>query len=131
MVEFGGEELLTLIDGGLHNRVVIVGEGNLRPIGFEEVLVDVEAGAKALERRFQPFHRILLCRLIDAFIVHAADAHDHAKVAALGQKRAAAPEPIEVQVRIQRGGFLPRFQDSIHSKHQRTSTAGISCLPAS
>ncbi len=129
LVELGGEELLALIDGGLDHRVVIVGKGNLRPIGFEEILIDVESGTKALERRLQPLYRVLLRCLIETLVVHAAHAHDHADVAALGQERSAAPEPIEVQVRVQRGGFLPRLQDSIHSKHQRTSTAGISCLP--
>ena len=51
MVALRFKELPPLLDGGFYNGVVIVRERNLRPVLLEEVLVDMEAGAKGLQAR--------------------------------------------------------------------------------
>ena len=43
MIEFGLEELTALVDGCVDQRVAVVREWHLWPIGLEEVLVDVES----------------------------------------------------------------------------------------
>ena len=95
------KELPPLVDGRFHDRVVVVGERNLRPVRFEEVLVDVEAGAERFERRFQPLHRILLFRVVETFVVHAGNTQHHAHVAALGQEGRLIPEAVQVDVVVE------------------------------
>src|SRR6202034_3262640 len=56
---------------------------------------------------------------------------DHAQVAAFRQKRRVIPEAIQVDVVTEGRRFLPRFDDSIESQHQTTSTRGTFCFAAS
>ena len=106
MVALRFKELPPLVDGGFHNGIVVVGERNLRPVLFEEILVDVEAGAEGFERGFQPLDGILLLRMVKALVVHAGDAQHHPQIAALGQKRRLVPEAVEVDVVVERRGSL-------------------------
>ena len=55
-----------MIDLRLHNRIVIISERNLGTIRFEQVLIDMEARAKQLERSFEPLDSVLLVRVIEA-----------------------------------------------------------------
>ncbi len=73
MVALRLEELPPLVDSGLHDRVVIVGKRDLRPVRFEEILVDMKAWAKGFERGFQPLDCILLFRVVKAFVVDAGN----------------------------------------------------------
>src|SRR5260370_28213613 len=125
------KELPPLVDGGLHNGIVVGSKWNLRSILLEEILIDVEAGTECFECRFQPLDRILLFALILTFIIHAGDMQDHAEISALGEKRGLVPEAVEADVTVQRRRLLPRLDDSIETQHQNTSTRGTSCLAAS
>jgi hypothetical protein len=62
--------------------IVVVGEGDLGPILLEQILIDMEAGAKRLQSSFQPLDGILLLRMVETFVVHAGDAQHHAHIAA-------------------------------------------------
>ena len=94
MVALRFKELPPLLDGRFHNRVVVFGERYVGPVRLEEVLVDMEAWAERFERRFQPFHRILLRRAVETFVVHAGNAEDHADIAALSKKGCLIPEAV-------------------------------------
>ena len=73
-----------LLDGSFHYRVFVVDERYFGAIGLEEILVDVEAGAKGFEGRFEPFHRIFLGCAVKAFVVYAGHTKNHAHVSTLG-----------------------------------------------
>src|SRR5208282_6754388 len=79
------KELPPLLDGRFHNRVVVSGERYVGPVRLEEILVNVEAGAKGFQSRFQSLYRILLLRAVEAFIVHAGNTEHHAHIAALSK----------------------------------------------
>src|ERR1019366_4054027 len=49
------KELSPLLDGRFHNRVVVFREWYVGTVRLEEILVNVEAGARRLQRRIQPF----------------------------------------------------------------------------
>src|SRR5215469_16626180 len=74
VVAFGFEKLPTLVDGCLHNRIVICSEGDVWTIGFEQVLVNAKAWPKRFEGRFEPLHCVFLLRAVKTFIVHASNA---------------------------------------------------------
>ena len=84
MILLSLKELPTLLDGSLHNWVIVVGERYVGAIRFEKILIDVEAGAKGFEGCFQPLDRILLGRTVEAFVVYAGHAQNHAHVSTLG-----------------------------------------------
>jgi len=69
---------------GLHYCAVVVGKRDLRLVGLEEVLVDVETWPEVFKRRLKPFHRIFLFAIVEALVVDAPDAQHHAQIAALG-----------------------------------------------
>src|ERR1700722_16102355 len=125
------KKLPPLVDRRFHNRVVICCERYVRSIRFEEVLVNTEAGAKCLERRFQPLHRILLFRAVKTLVVHTGNTENHANITALGKESRLIPEAIEVDVVVERRTLLPRLDDLIETQHHTTSTRGICCLAAS
>ena len=131
MVALGLEELPPLVDGGLYNRVVILRKWNLRPVRFEEILIDMEAGAEGFERGFEALDGVLLLRVVKALVVHAGNTEHHAHVAALGEKGSLIPEAVQVDVVVEGRALLPRLDDFIESQHQRTSTRGTCCLAAS
>ena len=66
----------------------------------------MEAGAKCLQRGLQPLDGILLFRVVKALVVHAGDAQHHPKIAGLRKERRLVPEPIEVDVVVERRGSL-------------------------
>src|SRR5579884_3800399 len=131
MIALAFKELPPLLDGCLYNRVVVVSKRNLRPVRLEKILVDVEAGAESFERRFEAFDGIFLLRVVKALVVHAWNMENHADISALGEEGRLVPEPVEVDVVVERRRFLPRLDDFIQSQHQRTSTRGTCCLAAS
>jgi hypothetical protein len=92
---------------------------------------DREAYTKAFERRFETLDGIVLLAVVERFIVDAGDAQHHAQVAGLRQECSLVPETEEVDVRVQGIRFPLRFDDSIQTQHQWTSTLGICCLAAS
>ncbi len=116
-VTLGLEEPPPLVDGRFYDRVIVVGEGDLRPILLEQILIDMEAGAKRLERCFQPLDGILLLRVVETFVVHARDAQHHPHVPAFGQKHTLIPESVKVDVIVKRGGLFPRLDDLVESQH--------------
>ena len=83
---FASKKLATLVDGGLHNRIVIAGKRDLRTVRLEEILVDMEAWPKGFESRFQPLHRVLLLGVVEALVVHALNVQHHPEVAGLGEE---------------------------------------------
>jgi hypothetical protein len=131
LVAFALEELPPLFDGGFNDRVVVPCKRYIGAIRFEEVLVDVKAGAECFERGFQAFDRVLLFRMVKAFVVHAGNAENHAHIATLGEEGRLIPEAVQIDVVVERRALLPRLDDFIESKHQRTSTRGTCCLAAS
>jgi hypothetical protein len=78
------KEPSSLIYRGLYDWIVVAGERNLRAIRFEEILIDMEAGAEGFERRFEALHCVFLFRVVQALVIHAGDVQHHAKVAAFG-----------------------------------------------
>src|SRR5208282_2942309 len=92
------KELSPLFDGRFHNRVVVFGEGYVGPVRLEEILVDVEAGAKRLQRRLQPLYCIFLFRSVETFVVHTGNAEHHSHIAGLGKKGGLVPEAVQVDV---------------------------------
>ena len=131
MVALRFKELPPLLDGRFHNRVVIFGERYVGPVRFEEVLVNVEAGAKRFQRRLQPLHRILLLRAVQTFVVHAGNTENHADIAALGKEGRLIPEAVEVDVVVESRTLFPRLDDLIETQHHTTSTRGTCCFAAS
>jgi hypothetical protein len=111
MVEFRLEELTTLVDGRVDQRVAVMCKWHLWPIGLEKVLIDMKSRPERFEGRFQPLDRELLSGLVKALEVHSADLEDHAKVAALGEEGRFIPEAVEVDVRVERTGLSPRLDD--------------------
>src|ERR1017187_90780 len=119
------------LNGRLYDRVLIAGEWNLRTVGLEQVLIDMEARAKRFQRRLEPLHCIFLIAVVKAPVIHAGDAQDHAQVAAFGQKCGLVPKAIQIDMAVQRVGVSPRLDGSINAQHQSTSTRGTLCLAAS
>ena len=101
MVALRLKELAPLLDGRCHNRVVISGERNVGPVRLEEILVNMEAWAEGFQSGFQPLHRILLLRAVEAFVVHAGNAEHHADIAGLGKKGRLIPEAVQVDVVVE------------------------------
>ena len=130
-VALGLKELPPLVDGRFDDWVVVVCEGDLGPVLLEQVLIDVKAGAKGLQRSLQPFDGIFLFRMVEALVVHAGDTQHNAHIAALGKKHCSIPKPIQVDVVVERGSLFPRLDDLIKSQHQITSTRGTLCFAAS
>ena len=54
----------------------------------------MEAWAEGFQSGFQPLHRILLFRAVEAFVVHAGNTEHHAHIAALGKKGRLIPEAV-------------------------------------
>jgi hypothetical protein len=131
MIAFCFKELPSLLDGRFHNRVVIFCERYVGPVRLEEILVNMEAWAKHLERCLQPLHRVLLFRAVQTFVVHAGNTENHADIPALGKEGRLIPEAIEVDVVVETRALFPRLDDLIDSQHHCTSTRGMSCLAAS
>jgi hypothetical protein len=123
--------LTALVDSGVDQGVAIARERHVGAIGLEEVLIDVEARSERLERSFKTLDRELLSRLVKALEVHAADFEHHPEVAALGEERRLVPKAVEVDVRVERTGLIPRLDDLVESQHHRISTLGTCCLAAS
>src|ERR1035438_680994 len=65
MVSLSLKELPPLFNGGFNDRVFIACKRNIRAVRFEEVLVDVKAGAEGFERGFQALYRVFLFRVVD------------------------------------------------------------------
>src|SRR5271168_440442 len=107
MVALGFKELPSLVDSRFDDGVVIRGERYTGTIRFEEVLVNMEAGAKCLERRLQPLHRIFLFGVVKTFVVHARNTQYHAHVAALCKEGRFIPEAVQVDVGVESGTLLP------------------------
>jgi hypothetical protein len=95
------EELATVIDLRLYDRIVVAGEGDVRTVGFEKILVDVEPWAERFERCLKTLHCVFLARVVETLIVNSRDAEHHAHVATLCQKRGLVPEAVEVDVVIE------------------------------
>src|ERR1035437_6640680 len=98
LVAFALEELPPLVDGGFNDRVVVPCKRYIGAIRFEEVLVDVKAGAECFQRGLQSLDRVLLFRVVKAFVIDARNAQNHAHIAALGEKGRLIPEAVEVDV---------------------------------
>src|ERR1700685_4029880 len=131
MVPLRFKELPSLVDGRLDNGVIIGCERYVGAVRFEEVLVNMEAWAKGFQRRLQPLHCILLLRTVEAFVVHAGNAENHADITALGKEGRLIPEAVQVDVVIQCRTVFPRLDDLVETQHQTTSTRGTCCLAAS
>jgi hypothetical protein len=69
--------------------------------------------------------------MVKTLVIHAGNTENHPDIATLGEKGRFVPEPIEVDVVIQRRALPPRFDDLIQPQHQGTSTRGTLCLAAS
>ena len=80
-VAFRLEEAAALVDSGFDNWIVVAGKRNLGPVRFEEILVDVEAGAERLESGLQPLDGIFLLAAVKALVVNALNLQNHAEVA--------------------------------------------------
>src|SRR5580704_4522886 len=131
MVPLRFKELPSLVNSRFDNGVIICCERYVGAVRFEEVLVNMEAGAKGFQRRLQPLHRILLLRAVETFVVHAGNAENHADITALGQEGRLGPEAIEVDVVVESRTLFPRLDHFIEAQHQTTSTSGTCCLAAS
>ncbi len=131
MVALCFKELPPLLDRRFHNRVVVFGEGYVGPVRLEEILVNMEAWAERFQRRFQPLDRILLLRAVQAFVVNAGNAENHADIAGLSEEGRLIPEPVQVDVVVESRTFFPRLDDLIETQHHNTSTRGMNCLAAS
>ncbi len=108
-----------------------IGERYVGSIRFEEILVNMEAWAEGFQSGFQPLHRILLLRAVEAFVVHTGNTEHHAHIAGLGKKGRLIPEAVQVDVVVETRALFPRLDDFIDSQHHSTSTRGMSCLAAS
>jgi hypothetical protein len=117
MVPLGFKELSPLVNGGFHYGVLIRSERDLWPVVFEEILVNVEAGAKCLQCGFQAFDGVLLLRVVKALIVHTGDAQQHPKITGLRKERRLVPESIEVDVVVERRTLFPRLDSPVEAKH--------------
>src|SRR6202034_2006578 len=121
-ITLGVKEPSPLVGRGFDDRVVVVGEWDLRPVLLEQILINVESGTKGLECRLQPFNCILLFGMVETLVVDAGDSQYHANVPALSQKGSLIPNPIQVYMVIERSCLFPRLDDLIDSQHQTTST---------
>ena len=130
-VKFLAEEFFSLVNRRLHNRIVGLFERNVGPVCLEQVLIDMEAGPKDLEGRFESFDGILLGRLIQTFVINTAHPKHDSEVPALRQEHFVVPEAVEVDLGVESSGFLPRLDDTIDAEHLAHLDAGISCLAAS
>jgi hypothetical protein len=117
VVPLGFKELSPLVNGGFHNGVLIRSERNLWSVVFEEILVNVEAGAKSLQRGLQAFDGVLLLRVVKALIVHAGDGQQHPKIAGLRKERRLVPESIEIDVVIESRTLFPRLDGPVEAEH--------------
>src|SRR6202023_2720371 len=131
MVSFRFKELPSLLNSRFDNGVIICCERDIGSIRFEEVLVNMEAWAKAFQRRLQPLHRILLLRAVKTFVVHAGNAENHADITALGKEGGLVPEGVQVDVVVESRALFPRLDDFIETQHHTTSTRGTCCFAAS
>jgi hypothetical protein len=82
----------------VHYWIVVDGKGNIRPVGLEEVLIDVGAEAEGFECGFEALHGILLLGMVEAFVTDASDGQHHTQIADLGQRRRLVPEPVQIDV---------------------------------
>src|SRR5271169_5121128 len=130
MVPLRFKELPSLVNSSFHNRVVICCERYVRAIGFEKVLVNMEAWAKGFQRCLQPLYRILLFRAVKTFVVHAGNAEDHADITALGKEGRFVPEAIEVDVVVESRTLVPGLDEFFETQHHTTSTRGTCCFAA-
>ena len=64
MVTLGLEELLPLLDGCLYDGIVVAGEGDVWPVRFEEILINMEARPERFEGGFQSFDCVLLAGMV-------------------------------------------------------------------
>ncbi len=113
MVAFRLKELSSLVDGGVYNRIAILGKGDVGAVRFEEILIDVEAGTEGFQGRFEPLNRIFLFRVVKTFVVHTGDTENHAHIATLREKGCLVPESVQIDVVIERRALFPRFDDLI------------------
>ena len=60
VVTFGFKELPALIDRCVYDRIVVFGEGDVRAIRFEQILVDMKPRPKCFERGCQPLYCVFL-----------------------------------------------------------------------
>jgi len=104
-----GKERAALVDGGFHNWIVVVRKRNLRPAGLDEVLIDMEAMPEGLQGRLQTLDGVILIIMVKTLVVDTLDSQHHSQVAGLGEECPFVPEAIQVDVVIQRCGFLPRL----------------------
>src|SRR6266567_2432396 len=74
---------------GLHDRVLIARERNLRAIRLEQILVDMEPGTKRFQCSFETLDRVLLACVIEALVIHSRKTEHYTQVSALGHP---APE---------------------------------------
>jgi hypothetical protein len=116
-VTLGLEEPPPLVDGCFYDRILVVGERDVWSVLLEQILIDMEAGAKRLQRSFQPFDGILLFRVVETLVVHAGDAQHHPHVPAFGQKHTLIPESVQVDVIVKRSGLFPRLDDFVEAQH--------------
>jgi hypothetical protein len=116
-----------VIDLGLDNGIVVVGEGNFGTVRLEQVLIDIEPRTKRLQRGFKPLDGVFLTAVIKALIIDSRNVENHAKFPALGEENSVAPKPIEIDMIVEGGRFLPRFDGFVDSQHHRTSTRGKDC----
>src|SRR5271169_3603796 len=131
MVALGFKKVPALVDRCFDNGVVICCERYVGAIRFEEVLVNMEAWAKRLERCLQTLHCVLLFRVVKTFVVHAGNTEDHADIPALGKEGCLVPEAVEVDVVVETCTLFPGLDDLVEAQHHTTSTRGTCCFAAS
>ena len=82
-VTFRLEKAAALVDCGFDNWIVVIVERNLGPVRFEEILVDVEAGAERLKRSLQPLDGIFLLGAVQALVVNALNIQNQSEITRL------------------------------------------------
>ena len=58
-------------DSGLHDGIVVFLEGDLRPVCLKQILVNMKSRPEYFESRFEPFDRVFLGGLVQAFVIDA------------------------------------------------------------
>src|ERR1700722_5326702 len=101
MVALGFKELPSLVNSRLNNGIIICCARYVGAVGFEEVLVKMEAWAKGFQRPLQSLPRILLLRTVEALVIHTGHAENHAQIPALCKECRVIPEAVEVDVVVQ------------------------------
>ena len=77
----------------------------------------MKAGSEDLQSSFEPFDGILLGRLIQALVINATNTEHDSQIATLGEEHFVIPEPIEVDLSVERARFVPRLENTVDTEH--------------